>query len=195
MHMRNVLGSNCNSGDKMIAGDEKSTTVPLAVFRQLVMDSHLGHVITARQGSVYPIVCVNSAFQKITGYRASEVIGRSCRFLVGDDQEQKGLERFRSAIESGRQHSEVVRNYRKDGSLFQNELGLYSVQTAPHGKPYFIWTLRDVTSLLESREEVTRLLADKDARFSAYMENSNEALYRIDFDPPFGRDHRRERND
>jgi PAS domain S-box-containing protein len=164
--------------------EEKSAGVPMDVFGQLVTDSPVAHVITMGRGSVYPIVWVNSSFQVITGYRASEVTGRCCRFLLGGDLGQKALGRFREAIQSRRRHTEVVRNYRKDGSLFHNELTLYSVQTATPGKSYIVWTLRDVTSSLESEERVTRLLAEKDARFSAYMENSNEALWRIDFDPP-----------
>ena len=39
----------------------------------------------------YAIVHVNPAFERITGYSATEAIGRNCRFLQGTDTEQAEL--------------------------------------------------------------------------------------------------------
>lgn len=35
---------------------------------------------------------------------------------------------------------------------------------------------------------MTALIAEKEERFSAYMENTNEAIWRIDFEPPISLD-------
>jgi PAS domain S-box-containing protein len=69
-----------------------------------------------------PIVYVNRRFEQITGYRADEVIGRNCNFLQGDDTRQPEIETLRQAVRMRQSCHVVLRNYRKDGTAFQNEL-------------------------------------------------------------------------
>ena len=49
---------------------------------------------------------------------------------------------------------------------------------------HLIWLQRDVTAQVEREEKMAALIAEKEERFSAYMENANEAIWRIDFEPP-----------
>ena len=44
-----------------------------------------------------PIVYVNEAFCRITGYTRDEVVGRNCRFLQGPDTDPSAVDRLRSA--------------------------------------------------------------------------------------------------
>src|SRR5215210_3605823 len=69
-----------------------------------------------------PIVYVNPAFERTTGYSMEEAIGRNCRFLQGEDRDQPSLDELRAAIRERRGCRVVLRNYRKDGSPFWNEL-------------------------------------------------------------------------
>lgn len=69
-----------------------------------------------------PIIYVNPAFERMSGYPSSEVLGRNCRFLQGHESDQPTLGPLRRALESGNNGYAVLRNYRKDGSLFINEL-------------------------------------------------------------------------
>src|SRR5258706_13475186 len=57
----------------------------------------------------HPLVYVNVAFEKATGYPAAEVLGRNCRFLQGTDTDQPGLEEIRIALREGRERSEERR--------------------------------------------------------------------------------------
>jgi PAS domain-containing protein len=89
------------------------------LFIKSIMGLSLGCVITECYGQKKNrIVFVNQAFQEITGFMAKEVLGKSSRFLLGKDSKQKSLEQIRDAIQNGRQCTAVVRNFRKDGSLF-----------------------------------------------------------------------------
>jgi PAS domain S-box-containing protein len=69
-----------------------------------------------------PIVYANKRFERMTGYSVEEAVGRNCRFLQGEDREQEGVVKLRQAIGLRQSCHVVLRNYRKDGSQFQNEL-------------------------------------------------------------------------
>lgn len=69
-----------------------------------------------------PIVFVNRAFEKITGYAASYAVGRNCRFLQGEDRQQEGLIELREGIKACETVSVDLRNYRPDGTRFINRL-------------------------------------------------------------------------
>ena len=67
-----------------------------------------------------PLEVVNSAFCALTGYAEGEIIGRNCRFLVGEATEPAASERLRSAIEARRPVLVDILNYRRDGTAFRN---------------------------------------------------------------------------
>ncbi len=103
-----------------------------------------GIIITDPRLPDNPIVYVNPAFERITGYPAGEVIGKNCRFLQGGDREQPALEGLRAAIRDGREAHIVLRNYRKDGTLFWNELYVSPVRDGGE-LTHFIGVQNDVT--------------------------------------------------
>jgi PAS domain S-box-containing protein len=74
-----------------------------------------------------PIVFANPAFLTLTGYEASEVLGRNCRFLQGPDTDPAALSRIRAAVAERRELKIRLLNYRKDGGTFWNELYLSPV--------------------------------------------------------------------
>lgn len=69
-----------------------------------------------------PIIYVNRAFEKLTGYAAEAAIGRNCRFLQHDGSNPAQVAKLRSAIEERRDASVVISNQRADGSVFLNAL-------------------------------------------------------------------------
>ena len=92
-----------------------------------------------------PLVYVNPAFERTTGYAAEEALGRNCRFLQGEDRDQPGLGELRAAVHEGRHCTVVLRNYRKDGTLFWNELSVYPVRDEEGGVANFVGVQNDVT--------------------------------------------------
>jgi PAS domain S-box-containing protein len=76
-----------------------------------------GVVIADLSLAGHPVFYANPAFQAITGYAPSEVIGRNCRLLQRDDRDQPNLTVLRDALSAGRATQVVLRNYRKDGTL------------------------------------------------------------------------------
>jgi len=92
------------------------------LYRRLVESSPEGVVLIDAQGADHPVVYVNPAFETLTGYSAAELVGRNLRLLQADDREQDGRHRLRDALSRGETCRVLLRNYRKDGSLFWNEM-------------------------------------------------------------------------
>lgn len=92
-----------------------------------------------------PILHANPAFCTLTGYAADEAIGRPWDFLQNDDSAQPGVTLLRQALAQGQGARAVVRNYRKDGSLFWNDLTLSPVLGANGKASHFIVIAADVS--------------------------------------------------
>ncbi len=92
-----------------------------------------------------PIVQVNPAFETITGYAASEAIGKNCRYLQGSDRLQPEIAEIRAALAEGRACSVTLRNYRRDGTMFRNTLRLEPLRDDVGHVTHFVGLIRDVT--------------------------------------------------
>ena len=98
-----------------------------------------------------PLVYVNEAFEAITGYTADEVIGLNCRFLQGHEVSQPALQQVRKALSQQAPVRALLRNFRKDGTLFWNELTLAPI--FEDGQlTHYVGLQRDMTAILASEE-------------------------------------------
>ncbi len=114
-----------------------------------------GVMITSSIQLDHPIVYVNPAFERITGYAPAEVIGQSGRFLVRDDLAQKGLNEIRACLREHREGQAVLRNYRKDGELFWNELSIAPVRDeSGHVTTHFVSIINDVTERITYEQQL-----------------------------------------
>ena len=103
------------------------------VLQSLVDASPEGVVVCDACGSGWPVVYANHAFEELTGYRSSEIQGRGLGFLQQGEDTQEGLALIRAALREGVACRSVLRNYRKDGSPFINEMQLIPIRDQ-HGK-------------------------------------------------------------
>jgi PAS domain S-box-containing protein len=104
-----------------------------------------------------PLVYVNPAFERTTGYAAEEVLGRNCRFLQSEDRDQPALEELRAAIREKRHCTVVLRNYRKNGTLFYNELSVYPVRDENDRVMNFVGVQNDITERRRTEEALREI--------------------------------------
>jgi PAS domain S-box-containing protein len=96
-----------------------------------------------------PLVYVNPAFEAMTGYSLEESLGKSCRFLQAEDRDQPGLTLVREALKAHREVTAVIRNYRKDGSPFWNELSISPIFNRDGVLTHFVGIQMDVTARVD----------------------------------------------
>src|SRR5271163_85550 len=126
------------------------------LYRGLVESSPEGVVLIDAQGADHPVLYVNPAFEALTGYSAAELVGRNLRLLQADDREQDGRHRLRDALSRGETCRVLLRNYRKDGSLFWNEMTVMPLRHADGCVTHFASHHRDAGERLRIDPKVAK---------------------------------------
>jgi len=131
---------------------EKQTEQALRL-RDETIESLANGVLISRADGDQEILYVNRAFKQITGYDRRDVLGRNCRFLQGSDRDQPGVHAIRTAVEEGKSTRVRLRNYRKDGSMFWNDLTLSPVYDRDRRLTHFVAIQDDVSAQVEAGRE------------------------------------------
>jgi diguanylate cyclase (GGDEF)-like protein/PAS domain S-box-containing protein len=130
----------------------------LLLSRRAMESSANGIIICDAQDPRQPVIYVNPAFERITGYTVGEVIGRNCRFLQGSERDQPALGRLREALARGSDVQVELRNFRKDGTPFWNELNVSPVRNPAGVVTHFVGIQNDITARREQEAELLRRL-------------------------------------
>lgn len=127
----------------------------MARLRERAMEASANAIIITRaKAPGYAIEYVNSAFERMTGYTAEEVIGRNPGFLHRDDREQPGLAEIRAILQEKREGHAVVRNYHKDGTPFWSDIYIAPVRNECGEVTHFVAAKYDVTATKKYEAEL-----------------------------------------
>lgn len=111
-----------------------------------------------------PLIYVNKAFERLTGYNKEDVIGQNCRFLQGEDREQPERYQIAEALKNQQAIEVTLRNYRKDGTLFFNHLKIVPLFDNRGGIIYFLGVQYDITKQISANNEIKTLTELLNAR-------------------------------
>ncbi|WP_372925818.1 EAL domain-containing protein [Marinobacter sp.] len=134
---------------------ERQTEARLRILERSVEASSNGVVIADAQLSGYPLIYVNPAFERITGYCADDMIGQSCRILQGPDTSESAIASIREGLENMREVHTSLLNYRKDGSCFWNDLYIAPVRDDDDEVTHFIGIQTDISDRIRQEEVLT----------------------------------------
>lgn len=166
------------SDDRVLNSDAVRKLLPT-----LVEELTEGIAIGQRSGGSTPLLYVNKAFERLTGYPRDEVLGKDCRYLQGSERDQAEITSIRAAIEAAEPVDATLRNFRKDGSPFWNSLSLRPVRV--EDELFYVGILRDVSALRQAHIALDRVanmdgitgclnrqsfLSASEARFSQHAE-------------------------
>ncbi len=130
--------------------DIEQGPISLELLKKAVDESNDGIVIAEQEGDDNILIYVNKAFERLTGFTAEDILYQDCRFLQSGDTDQEGLQAIRDAIKAERSGRAILRNYRKDGSMFWNELSVSPVFNDEDQLRYYIGIQKDVTEQVEA---------------------------------------------
>ncbi|HCN88346.1 MAG TPA: PAS domain S-box protein [Oxalobacteraceae bacterium] len=124
-------------------------------LRERVIDvSANAIIICSAEAPDYAIEYVNPAFERITGYGAVEVVGRSLESLQGSSQDQQNIGEIRAALRDKREGHALLRNYRKDGTGYWNDLFIAPVQDENGVISHFVVAQYDITAVMRYEAEL-----------------------------------------
>lgn len=126
----------------------------IEILKQAVMDSRDGITISDNFLEDNPLIFVNPAFERMTGYSFDEITNRNCRYLQRGDRTQPGCTVVHDAMRDGQYCLVTLRNYRKDGSMFWNELSISPIYNVEGRVTNFIGIQKDVTARMMIQEQL-----------------------------------------
>ncbi|TVZ28429.1 PAS domain S-box-containing protein [Gillisia sp. Hel_I_86] len=132
--------------------EERTKDALLTIQNNALASASNSIVIADAQQPHTPIIYCNAAFESMTGYSKEEVLGRNCHFLQKDDRNQRELDIMKTAIAHGESCNVIVRNYRKDGTMFWNDISITPVHNERNRLTHFIGVQNDVTNKVNEEQ-------------------------------------------
>ena len=132
------------------------TTFDVDFYRRLLECSPEGVVLVDAQSPEHPVVYVNPGFESLTGYSGADLVGKNLRLLQADDREQDARHRLREALAKGESCRVLLRNYRKDGTVFWNEMTVLPLRDGEGKITHFAGHHRDAGERLRIDPKLSR---------------------------------------
>jgi diguanylate cyclase (GGDEF)-like protein/PAS domain S-box-containing protein len=132
------------------------TSIDVDFYRRLLESSPEGVVLVDARMPEHPVVYVNRGFETLTGYAAADLIGKNLRLLQADDRDQDARHRLREALGKGEPCRVLLRNYRKDGTVFWNEMTVLPMRDADGRVTHFAGHHRDAGERLRIDPKLSR---------------------------------------
>jgi len=151
--------------------DANLQSLPTGVLQRSIMATRSPLILTDNSLPDNPIVYANEAFLDLCGYSAEEIIGKNCRFLQGDDTDKKSVKEISKAVKTGEHIRINLKNYRKDGKMFWNDLLVSPIVDETGKITHFIGMQLDITdriSYMEKLEATQKRLRESNAELEQF---------------------------
>ncbi|MGX4640598.1 sensor domain-containing protein [Massilia sp. SYSU DXS3249] len=144
----------CIFGTGLDITARKQTEQGLRIRERAIYSSVNAIIITCCEDGKNPIEYVNPAFEQMTGYTLAEIKGRDPRFMRVEGCDMAEHQRINAALKNKESVHVVLRNARKNGEIFWNDLRIDPVINADGEVTHFVGVSSDIT---EARHYERRL--------------------------------------
>ena len=150
------------------AGPGRAVVPPPFVQDHAVLAAGCSFSLVSATEPDLPLTWVNAAFTALTGYTAKEVVGRNCRFLQGPSTEPDQVALISERLKAEQDVTAVMLNYRKDGTVFHNQVSISPVLDATGAVTHYFGVQTDVTHRVEADQaRALAMAAERAARADA----------------------------
>jgi len=155
--------------------EEARGEMDIGAFRQIAHEQEIGLVLTDARAGDLPICYANPAFERISGYPLEDLLGNNCRMLHGAERDQPGLDQIREGLRRGGSVKTHLRNYRKDGEAYWEQVSISPIRGADGGITHYMGLKMD----LSQRQDLLEVLRAADERYKLVVEQSQSVLYTL----------------
>ncbi|EMA29919.1 PAS domain S-box protein [Haloarcula japonica] len=146
--------------------------------KRAIDEAPVGVTITDPDQPDNPLIYANDHYRDLTGYSLSELLGKNCRILQGENTDPAPVTRMRDAIDAEERVTVELRNYRKDGTEFWNRVHIAPVRDDDGAVVNYVGFQQDITE----RKRRERRLEETSSRLEALFENSPDMIDVLDAD-------------
>lgn len=129
------------------------------LLERAIDEAPIGVTIADANEPDNPLIYLNDAFERLTGYPKDETLGTNCRFLQGEDTDEEPVRAMREAIADRKAISVELRNYRKDGTEFWNQVDIAPIHHDEEVS-HFVGFQTDITARKRAEFEVERRIEE-----------------------------------
>jgi PAS domain S-box-containing protein len=147
-------------------------TESLSLRDQAIQAAQNGMVIADARTPDTPLLYVNQGFERMTGYRAEEIVGKNCRFLQGGTSDASARSRIHSALSNAEPCQVTLKNFRKDGSMFWNRLEISPIFAGDGTLTHYVGVQTDISDWVEA--EAAR--RESEERFRSAIQAMHEGF-------------------
>ncbi|MDH4318757.1 MAG: EAL domain-containing protein, partial [Desulfobulbaceae bacterium] len=150
--------------------EDRKVRENLSLARKVIENTGEAVVITDGEAT---IIEVNPSHERLTGYRAEEVIGQNPRMMKsGRHDEQFYVEMWKTIIDTGSWEGEIW-DRRKNGEIYPKWLTINTIGEPQRGKGYYVGIFTDISYYKETEKQLERL-----AFYDPLTGLPNRALFR-----------------
>ena len=158
--------------------DRKESEQELLRNKRAIDEAPVGVTITDPDQPDNPLIYANDHYRDLTGYSLSELLGKNCRMLQGENTDPEPVATMRDAIDAEERVTVELRNYRKDGTEFWNRVRIAPVRDDDGAVVNYVGFQQDITE----RKRREKRLEETSTRLEALFENSPDMIDVLDAD-------------
>lgn len=125
----------------------------IALRNRAIMASTNGVIITDALDPAHPMIYVNSAIERVTGYAADELIGQSCGLFMCPTANAAECAALIEALYSHPERQTTMQWFAKGGVAFWSQVAVSPVQDSRGRLTHHVWVQLDVSERIESEAD------------------------------------------
>ncbi len=155
-----VVRNNHGKAIRMLGSMQDITTQKQEETRLKLLESVITHtkdsVLITKASAGHPIIYVNDAFTKITGYTLEDVKGKNPKIFQGPQSDQNEIRKLAEAIKQGQPAEITTINYKKNGEAYWINFSISPVFNNKQEITHWISVQKDATELIKANEEIIK---------------------------------------